>query len=120
MRIINIVNFGEWIWEKFYEWRGKSTKGVSEFAKHLGVKQPTVSAWMKGEYGPRGENLKRIAEKYPDVYAVLGLPMPEQATDPDLARLDEMAKNLSLEQRQAFVEAMLDWLRNNGFDVIEE
>jgi transcriptional regulator with XRE-family HTH domain len=92
MRIIEFVTFKEWIWEKFYEWRGKTTRGVSEYAKYLEVKQPTVSAWMKGEYGPRGENLKKLAEKYPDVYDALGLPVPGNGDGQDVPGLGDWIK----------------------------
>ena len=67
-----IVEFKDWLWEKFYEWRGKTTLGVTDFSAYLDIKQPTITAWMKGEYNPRGKNLVKLGEKYPDVYEVLG------------------------------------------------
>ncbi len=34
----------------------------AEFAAQLGVKQPTVSEWIKGDCSPTAERLKKIAE----------------------------------------------------------
>jgi transcriptional regulator with XRE-family HTH domain len=68
----NCVDFKQWIWNKFDEWRRGTTRGVTEYASYLGVNQPTVSAWLKGSYGPRGDSLRKLAKVYPDVYEVFG------------------------------------------------
>jgi len=81
---MDIVEFKEWFWDKFATWRGKSDKGITEFANFLGVKQPTVSSWTKGPYTPRGKNLALVAKVYPDVYEVLGLSSPAGAGVPSL------------------------------------
>lgn len=89
MDIINLVNnkasadFKEWIWEKFEEWRKGSTNGPSAYARYLGVKQQLVSGWLNGDYKPRMESIIKLAEKYPDVYEVLGMNAPSAIKDPE-------------------------------------
>lgn len=73
------MNFSEWLWKRFYEWRGNSLKNVSDFADYLGIRQQSVSDWLNGKYLPKGsKHITRMAAVYPDVYEVLGIPQPPE------------------------------------------
>ena len=86
MSIINLVEFREWFWGKFDRWRGKTTKGPTAYARYLGIKQQYVSDWLSGKYTPKSqEHIQLLAEKYPDVYQVLGLRDPLDALPPGFA-----------------------------------
>jgi len=67
--------FIKWFNAKFLEWRGDSRRGVSDFARYLGIKQQTVSLWLNGGIKslPTPENLAQLAKTYPEVYEVVGL-----------------------------------------------
>jgi DNA-binding transcriptional regulator YdaS (Cro superfamily) len=72
--------FGDWIYQKFYEWRGqsRSNKYVAQFSGYLGLPNPTVTQWVNGTRAkPTGYRIiVTLASKYPEIYADLGLPMP--------------------------------------------
>lgn len=81
MVTIYFVEFSEWLEAEFIKWRGGSRAGVTDFARHLGVKQQQLSDWLLGKYKPRGENVARLAEKLgPEVYEALGLARPASDT----------------------------------------
>jgi len=87
--------FQEWFWEKFEEWRRGTKNGPTAFARYLGIKQQYVSNWLDGKFKPRGKNIAKLAEKYPDVYEALGLPMPEPV---DFRERLETALRVALEE----------------------
>ena len=71
---MRIVEFKDWFWEKFDEWRGKTVKGPTDFARYLGIRQQYVSNWLSGKYKPKSlEQIAKIAERFPEVYEVLGV-----------------------------------------------
>lgn len=70
------MEFKDWLWAKFEEWRRGSTKGPTAYARYLGVKQQLVSAWLNGDYQPRMDSIAKLAEKYPDIYEVLSVDAP--------------------------------------------
>ena len=72
------VDFTEWINRKFVEWRGDSRQGVTDFANYLEINQPLVSKWLNGRSrkGPDTSSVAKLADKFPDVYEVVGLPQP--------------------------------------------
>ena len=71
-----IVQFTEWINEKFIEWRGNSRNGVTDFARFVGVSQQVMSNWLNGrnKRPPSPESIAKLAEKFPDIYEVIGFP----------------------------------------------
>ena len=73
-----VVDFSEWINRKFLEWRGNSRLGVTDFAEYIGVSQPLMSNWLNGinKRPPAASNIAKLADKFPDVYEVVGLPQP--------------------------------------------
>jgi hypothetical protein len=66
------MTFREWLWDKFDEWRKGTTRGITEFAAFLGVGQSSVTGWLKGDFLPSSKSIKKISEKYPDVYEAFG------------------------------------------------
>lgn len=72
------MEFSEWINAKFMEWCGTQRRTISEFADYLGVKQPSVSKWMKkGGPVPDMSSVLKIASKLgPEVYDVVGINRP--------------------------------------------
>jgi hypothetical protein len=79
--IIKNVDFKDWLWGKFIEWRGSSINGPTAFARHLGVKQQQLSDWIAGKYQPKG------AAHYPDVYRALNMPDPSSDMPSDFSQL---------------------------------
>lgn len=78
--IINgMATIKDWLAQKFTAW--EKTQGSRQsyyaFARHLGVSQSGLGAWMNGDSVPGGDELITIADKLgPEVYDVLGLPRP--------------------------------------------
>lgn len=51
---------------------------LDDFAKYLGVSQPTVSSWLNGKRRPTGKNIDTIADLLgPEIYDLLGLQRPD-------------------------------------------
>ena len=71
------MEFSEWITERYLEWRGKSIgneKSISQFAEeYIGVSQPLMIQWMQGTKKPGTRTIPKIADRYPEIYKVLGL-----------------------------------------------
>lgn len=82
-----VVKFDVWINEKFFEWRGKSHKNVTEFAAYIGVTRQVLEKWMTNKSVPSTQSLQKLAIHYPEVYGIMGLEPP----DP-LARFPEEVK----------------------------
>jgi DNA-binding transcriptional regulator YiaG len=76
----DVVVFGDWIYQKFYEWRGqsRSNKHVSQFAEYIGIPQATTSHWINGTRANTTDyrTIVTLARKYPEIYRGLGLPLP--------------------------------------------
>jgi hypothetical protein len=72
------MEFKDWFFQKYVEWRGRSRRSLAGFAAHLGVSQAIASNSANGHRaGPEGYPvITAIPRKYPEVYGVLGLPMP--------------------------------------------
>ena len=80
-----VVEFSEWITDKYIQWRGKSIhndKSIAKFAKMLGVSQQMMSEWMKphGMIPKHKKNIDALIKVYGnEVYEVLHLePPPDQ------------------------------------------
>jgi len=75
-----VAVFGDWIYQKFYEWRGqsRSNKYVSQFAEYLGLPQATISHWINGTRAKTTDyrTIVTLARRYPEIYRALGLPLP--------------------------------------------
>ncbi len=105
------MEFGDWITQKFLEWRGSAygREGtIVEFAKEVGVSEKVMSSWMKkGGKKPRStENINKLVAKFgPEVYVILGLPVP----DGILSRYE-----LNVEQYQKIMEIIESYLTEIG------
>jgi transcriptional regulator with XRE-family HTH domain len=106
MATIQIMEFNEWIEKKYMEWCGQKRRTIIEFADYLGVKQPALSKWMKpgSTRKPDRESVRKIAEKYPDIYAALDMSPPPSVklsidlNDPEfIARASDAGKRLEEE-----------------------
>jgi transcriptional regulator with XRE-family HTH domain len=77
---LDAVTFGDWIYKKFYEWRGQSrtNKHISQFAGYIGVSQATTSHWINGTRTNTTDyrTIVALSRKYPEIYRDLGLPLP--------------------------------------------
>jgi hypothetical protein len=100
MDIIDVVTFDKWLWGKFDDWRRGTTRGVTEFALYLDVSQPSMTRWLKGELSPSSKSIKKIAERYPDVYEAFGGNVDLSPNGVPLELTYEV-KNLFIEIREA-------------------
>ena len=74
------MEFSDWIRNKFLEWERErgSRQSYSEFARYLGVKQTTLSQWMRGGFEPKGEYVDRLAVHLgTEIYGILGIGEPD-------------------------------------------
>ena len=72
-------NFSEWLKHKYHEWQNgqDGIPPLTEFAKYIGVKHQSVSAWLLGKQTPDGDNVLKLAEKLGyEVYEILGVEPP--------------------------------------------
>jgi transcriptional regulator with XRE-family HTH domain len=76
----NVAVFGDWIYQKFYEWRGqsRSNKYASQFAGYIGIPKATTSHWINGTRANTADyrTIVILAHRYPEIYTVMGLPLP--------------------------------------------
>lgn len=58
------MTFQEWLFNKYLTWQAEqgSPRTETDFADYLGVKQQSLSAWMRGYYKPRG--YKAVTQLY--------------------------------------------------------
>jgi DNA-binding XRE family transcriptional regulator len=73
------MEFGDWLTKKYTAWRGDAIgndRSIIEFGKFIGVDKTSLTLWMRGKRKPTLESAIKIAEIYPEVYDVLGLPRP--------------------------------------------
>ncbi len=96
-------NFKAWINKLFFDWRGESRKSVSDFARELKVSQQVMNGWLNYGSIPSNKNLFTLADKFPEVYDVLGLPRPDLS--PVNSRLLlEASRDLSLSIKEAGID----------------
>lgn len=69
--------FKEWINRVFLDFRGDTRLSVSDFARHIGISQQVMNGWLNYGSIPSAKYLSRLANIYPEVYEILGLPTPE-------------------------------------------
>lgn len=65
---------------KMMDWERENLhrQSISDFARYLKVKQPSLSQWLAGDHYPQGENLKRVAGKLGnEIYFLVGELPPE-------------------------------------------
>jgi hypothetical protein len=68
-----MINFKDWFWGKFEEWRKGTTNGPTAYARYLNIKQQAVSSWLDGKYIPKSQqNIYKLGLKYPEIYDLFG------------------------------------------------
>jgi transcriptional regulator with XRE-family HTH domain len=83
----------EWLNQQFLKWeQGRGRRAtVTEFARHLGVTQQSLSSYMSGAYLPRGANLGKIAARLgPEIYDLVGAPRSVAVDDPAMEELKKI------------------------------
>ena len=72
------MEFSDWLYNQYFKWRGDSRKSINQYASYLGISQPTLSAWFnRTRLTPSNYTLiVAIAHKHPEIYRILGLPLP--------------------------------------------
>jgi predicted DNA-binding transcriptional regulator AlpA len=72
------MEFSDWIYEQYYEWRGSSRSSINQYASYLGVSQSAIWNWIHhSRQAPSGYNvIAAIAHRYPEIYKILELPLP--------------------------------------------
>jgi hypothetical protein len=99
----------EWLNQKFRDWEKTQGKAQSyySFARHLGVSQTSLAAWMDGAIEPQGDDLATIAAKLgPEIYERVGAVQPHvQQNDRLAAVLQGLPAGLRERLTDAAVEA---------------
>ena len=86
------MEFQKWLLQKYLDWQAEQGRPRTEvdFAEYLGVKQQSLSAWLRGYYQPKGyAAVMALVAKYgPEVYTALGAdePFPPELEE-SMARL---------------------------------
>jgi len=133
------MTYNEWLLKKFREWEDTKSgrQSVSAFARHLNVKQSSLSKWMSGAYPPGEDNLLKIASKLGfEIYGILGIDPPITISPPVVFHADhpytytELAAigneieealdaipGLSRSQRQ---EKMIELYKQRGFTLLSK
>ncbi len=92
---------GQWLDRQFILWQidqgGSMT--VEEFAQYLDVSRDALYKWINGQRVPDLECVEKLADKLgPEVYALVGLPLPNQ----QLLRIKRSWEDLSEEEQEEF------------------
>ena len=101
--------FAAFLLRQMQLWEGTQGRRATleAFATHLGVSQPLLSIWLKGETKPSREKIELLAAKLgTEVYEVLGLPKP----DPDLTRLNQIWPHIPEAMRRSIVKQAEQYL----------
>jgi transcriptional regulator with XRE-family HTH domain len=120
--IIEFMEFKEYINNEYIKWRGNSRLTISDFARHLGVKQPTLDAWLNRGAVPNYKMAEKISSKLPDVYSILGLPSPESRAAFALLSPDEQIRFASAisEASKRASESGIDLSSPAGVEILKE
>lgn len=119
------MNQQEWLLKKFRDWEQRSGRKQTEaaFAKHLGIKPPTLNRWMTGSATPEGENMRLLARRLgPEIYEITGQTAPSDLylTDEILKDLAEISLSIPDHKRAAFREQAAKYLIDLAKKVIED
>ncbi len=59
-----MMKFKDWINKKFIDWRGDSRRGITDYARFIGVSQPTMSSWLGGVIPSAPHNVAKLFTIY--------------------------------------------------------
>ena len=88
------MDFSDYLTQKYIEWRGNAIgneKSISKFALEIGVKQPTLSQWMKkgGRKPESKEQIEKLSAYFgPEIFDTLGLRRPVEISIDQLEPVD--------------------------------
>jgi transcriptional regulator with XRE-family HTH domain len=106
------MEFQQWLFHKYLDWQGElgQRKSLTAFAAYVGVSQPQMTAYLKGDYLPKGENLGKLAAALGvEVYDVMGMPRP-------LDRASEILDDPEMVEFIKTIHSMPDDLRGPMLD----
>src|SRR5574340_251909 len=99
--------FLEWIQQEYRDWnynRPGHKGGFRAFSAYLGISYQTVQNWINSDIKevPEVKTISKIALKYPEIYEVLGMPIPknqssDEPTSDDIKQAEEMADEITRE-----------------------
>lgn len=104
------MEFQKWLLNKYLDWQAEQGRPRTEvdFAEYLGVKQQSLSAWLRGYYQPRGYlAVKALVAKYgQEVYTALGVesPFPVELEE-SMARLAKALEGMPDYYKEVLFEA---------------
>jgi transcriptional regulator with XRE-family HTH domain len=117
-----LSDFGRWLQRHL----DRVDMNASGLAARMGIKHPSVLAWMYGDSQPTDENRRKLAAvlgvPIDEVYQALGMfPAPESVEElpPELRRLIHNYQQLTPE-RQRMIEAALDSLLASQTDQLTD
>lgn len=115
------MDFSHWLFRKYLDWQAElgQRQSVTAFAAYIGVSQPQMAAYLKGDYLPKGENLGKIAAVLgAEIYDVMGMPRPidrespmikwalELLDDPEIVEFMKKVYSLPEELRSPFLNSL--------------
>lgn len=115
------MEFSQWLFHKYLDWQAElgQRKSVTAFAAYVGVSQPQMTAYLKGAYLPKGENLGKMAVVLGvEVYDVMGIPRPAVEASPFLKWAADLLADPQIAGVMHQVQEIPDELRNQAFDFI--
>ena len=117
-----MMKFSDWLQSKFLEWEKKSghRQSYANFARYLGVKQPSLVHWMNDDNPPSIKYIQLLASKLgPEVYDYFEIPRPPQM----IREIEEVYEFIpptdQTEFDQDFEKWLEDWLTSHGFKRIK-
>lgn len=119
-----ITPFTRWLTRKYREWEegqgGKSS--VSEWARYLGVKQPTLNRWLRGDTVPEASNVMILSGRLgAEVYEVLGMEAPVQIPVSDLpSGFRWRLEAATVEARNALISSGLEVDSASAWSLVSE
>ena len=113
------MEFPQWLFHKYLDWQGEmgQRKSVTAFAAYVGVSQPQMTAYLKGDYLPKGENLGKMAAVLGvEVYDVMGMPRPLEQQSPLIQWASAMLADPEMAAFMKTIYGMPDDLRKPMLD----
>ena len=117
------MEFSQWLFHKYLDWQGElgQRKSLTAFAAYIGVSQPQITAYLKGDYLPKGENLGKMAAVLGvEIYDVMGMPRPLDRQSPMLKWAAEMLADPQIAAFMKTVYAMDVGLREPMLAIVSD
>lgn len=115
------MDIKELLIREFFAWQMKQGRPCTqtEFAAWLGVKQQSLSNWMRGDYVPRKlEDISKLADKLGfEVFDALGLNRPWPAeVDEKILHVAKQIQKFPPEFRMEVMDALIE----TGYQAVQE